>query len=322
MKITLEALQMLDAIDVRGSFAAAAADLHRVPSAVTHAIRRIEEDLGVALFAREGRRAVPTPAGKALLDEGRHLLRAAGDLECRVRRVATGWESGLRIAVDAFIETAALFPLIEAFDRANGGTRLGLTSEVLGGCWDALATGRADLAIGAPGDPPPGGGWAIRPLGPTEFVFAVAPGHPLASVPEPLSAQAIAPHRVVVLADTSRQLLGRTAGLASGSDTLTVTDAGSKLAAIAAGLGVGHLPRPLAASQAAAGRIVIKHLAEPMPPVLRHLAWRADHEGHALAWFVAQLDTPRWRRRLLTPQSPDGSTSTASPGARKAPADR
>jgi DNA-binding transcriptional LysR family regulator len=299
MKLTLEALQLLDAIDVRGSFAAAAEELHRVPSAVTHAIRRLEHDLGITLFDREGRRAVPTAAGRALLEEGRHLLRAAGDLECRVKRVATGWESSLTIAVDASIDAAALFPLIAEFDRDNGGTRLRLTSEVLGGTWDAVATGRADLAIGAPGEPPSGGGWSLRPLGPLEFVFAIAPRHPLAQAEEPLTAQAVAVHRVVVLADTSRELLARTAGLSSDGDTLTVAEAGLKLSAIVAGLGVGHVPRTTAERLAAEGKLTIKRLAAPMPPVMRNLAWRTDHQGKALAWFARRLDTPEWRERLL-----------------------
>ncbi|MBI4986982.1 MAG: LysR family transcriptional regulator [Rhodocyclales bacterium] len=289
MKITLDALQLLDAIELRGSFAAAAEALHRVPSAVTHAIRRLEQDLGVVLFVREGRRAVPTEAGRALLDEGRHLLRAAGALECRVRRVATGWESELTIAVDATVEPASLFPLIEAFDRENGGTRLRLTNEVLGGTWDALATGRADLAVGAPGQPPPGGGWALRPFGAFEFQFAVTASHPLAAAAEPLTPQDLAPHRIIVLADTSRELLARTAGLADRANTLTVADGASKLAAIVAGLGIGHLPRSLGEREAAAGRVRIKRLSEPMPPVERCLAWRAEHEGKALAWFVDRL---------------------------------
>jgi DNA-binding transcriptional LysR family regulator len=42
MLISLDALQILDAIDTRGSFAAAAEALHRVPSALTHAIRKLE----------------------------------------------------------------------------------------------------------------------------------------------------------------------------------------------------------------------------------------------------------------------------------------
>src|SRR6202171_1100466 len=103
MKLSLEALQVLDAIDRKGSFAAAAEDLHRVPSAITYSVRQLEDGLGIELFDRRGHRAVLTDAGRELLAEGRRLLRAAADLECRVQQVAKGWESELRIAVDAIV---------------------------------------------------------------------------------------------------------------------------------------------------------------------------------------------------------------------------
>jgi DNA-binding transcriptional LysR family regulator len=140
MQISLDALQILDAIDARGSFAAAAEALHRVPSALTHAVRKLEDDLAVTLFVRQGRRAVLTPAGRLLLEEGRHLLSAAGELECRVKRIATGWEHELRIAVEAVLDVNALWPLVGDFYKELSGTRLRLATEVLGGCWDALAT--------------------------------------------------------------------------------------------------------------------------------------------------------------------------------------
>ena len=178
MKISLDALQMLDAIDRRGTFAAAAEELFRVPSAVTHAVQKLEDELDVRLYDRAGRRATLTAAGRTLLDEGRHLLRAAADLECRVKRVATGWEAELAIALDAVLDCAALFPLLDRFYREAVGTRLRLAYEVLGGCWDALIAGRADLVVGAPGDAPAGGGYVTRPFGELRFVFAVAPGHP------------------------------------------------------------------------------------------------------------------------------------------------
>jgi DNA-binding transcriptional LysR family regulator len=322
MKVTLEALQLLDAIEVRGSFAAAAAALHRVPSAVTHAIHRLEADLGVALFAREGRRAQLTPAGRTLLEDGRPLLRSAGEHECRVKRVATGWENELTIAVDSVIDTALLFPLVAAFDREDGGTRLRFTSEVLGGGWDALWSGRADLAIGVSGDPPPGGGWAMREMGTLEFVFAVAPAHPLASAREPLSAEEVARHRVVVLPDTSRELLARTAGLGSSADTLTVPDAAAKLAAQVAGLGVGHLPRTVAEREEAAGRLVIKRLAGAEFAATRYLAWRAGHRGRALDWFVGRLDTPEWRQQLLGLRKKAARRNAPSGAAPRAPENR
>src|ERR1039458_2184897 len=98
MKLTLDALQVMDAIERQGSFAAAAAELHRVPSALTYSVQKLEQDLDVLLFDRSGPRARLTPAGQELMQEGRDLLRAAGELECRVKRVATGWgaEPGIR----------------------------------------------------------------------------------------------------------------------------------------------------------------------------------------------------------------------------------
>ena len=59
MRLSLDALQALDAIARNGSFARAAAELHRVPSALTYTIQQLESDLGLALFDRDGRRNEP-----------------------------------------------------------------------------------------------------------------------------------------------------------------------------------------------------------------------------------------------------------------------
>ena len=49
--LTLEALRVMDAIDRRGSFAAAADELGRVPSALSYTMQKLEEELDVVLFA-------------------------------------------------------------------------------------------------------------------------------------------------------------------------------------------------------------------------------------------------------------------------------
>src|SRR3569623_1189253 len=110
MNLTLESLRILDAIDRKGSFAAAALALDRVPSALTYTVRKLEEDLDVLLFDRRGHRAKLTPAGQELLSEGRNLLRAADELEQRVKRTATGWETELRIVMDSIIPFDAVMP--------------------------------------------------------------------------------------------------------------------------------------------------------------------------------------------------------------------
>jgi len=299
MRLSLDALLVLDAIDRKGSFAAAAHELHRVPSAITYTVQKLEEDLDIALFDRRGHRAKLTAAGRELLGEGRHLLRAAGELESRVKRVATGWEAELRIAYDDVIPVAGLLRMVEAFHRETCPTRIRLSMEVLGGCWDALSSDRADLAVGASGEGPAGGGYSVREMGEVEWVFAVAPHHPLASEPEPLEVEAIMKHRAVAAADSARNLPPRTLGLLSGQDTLTVPHVQAKLQAQMIGLGVGNLPRYLAEPEARAGRLVIKRTEEPRQKSPLHLAWRTAHRGKALQWFLRKLQEPQALERLL-----------------------
>jgi DNA-binding transcriptional LysR family regulator len=299
MRLSLDALLVIDAIDRKGSFAAAAHELHRVPSAVTYTVQKLEEDLDVLLFDRRGHRAKLTVAGQELLTEGRHLLRAAGDLEARIKRVATGWEAELRIAYDGILPAVTMLQLAQDFYTQNADTRLRFSNEVLGGCWDALISGRADLAIGASGDGPSGGGYQTRPLGEIDWVFAVAPSHPLAGAAEPLRRTDIVNHRAIAVADSSRNLPPRTTGLLSGQDTLTISDAGIKLQAQAMGLGVGNLPQCLAAAAVARGELVIKETEEPKVSQMLFLAWRTAHRGKALKWFVDQIFVPGWLDRTL-----------------------
>jgi DNA-binding transcriptional LysR family regulator len=286
MRISLDALLVLDSIARNGSFAAAGEELHRVPSAITYTIQKLEQDLEVKLFDRTGHRAKLTDAGEELLREGRHLLRTATDLECRVKRVATGWETELRIAVDDIIPTERLFPLLKDFYREGSGTRIKLTAEILGGCWDALMTGRTDLVIGAPGEAPPEGSLSVEPMGQFEFVFVAAPDHPLATASEPLSSQDVMRFRAVSVADTSRNLPPRTSGLLDGQDALTVPTMRAKMAAHIAGLGAGYLPLAWAAPHIAAGRLVKKQLEGTKSLANVYLAWHPRQTGKALKWFL------------------------------------
>lgn len=287
-KLSLESLEVLDAIARKGSFAAAAESLFRVPSAVTYTVRKLEQDLGVSLFNRSGHRAELTTAGAELLHEGRHLLNAANELEQRVKRVASGIETELAIAVSDVFNIAAIFPVLDKFYAQNLGTRLKLLREVYGGSWDALLNGRADIALGAPGDAPPGAGYVAKPIGTLQFLYAVAPQHPLAGLPEPLQNQDIMRYRSVSAADSSRNLTPRTSGILSGQDVLTVPDMPAKLQAQIAGLGAGYLPRRLAEHYAATGQLIIKQVAEPKPEVTSFLAWRTNG-GKAQQWLVREF---------------------------------
>jgi len=293
LKLSLDALQILDAIDRRGSFASAGKVLHKVPSTISYTVAKLEEDLGVQLFDRVGPRAHLTPAGEALLEEGRHLLRAARELEMRVRRVASGWEAELTVAVDSMFVPALLAEDVRAFNAVAEQTRMRLITESLSGTWEALLDRRADLLVGAAGEGPSGGGYVVEPMGVVRFVFAVSPSHPLAAAPEPLGREQLATHCAIAVADSARRLLPRTVGLLMGQETVTVPDMVSKFRLQCAGLGFGFLPEPYVQQAVRDGRLVIKQVEEPKPEETFWLAWRTGEEGAALRW---------WRERLQRPE--------------------
>lgn len=293
LKLSIEALEVIDTIARKGSFAAAAEALFRVPSALTYTVRKLEEDLGVNLFDRTGHKATLTVAGMELLKEGRYLLDAAHALESRVKRVATGVETDIAIAISDLFGNTALYTLLEKFYAQNFGTRVKVTREVFGGSWDALISGRADISIGAPGEAPSGGGISTKLIGNFEFVFAVAPHHPLALMAEPLNNEDIVQYRSIAAADSSRNLPPRTSGILSGQDVLTVSDMQSKLEAQIAGLGVGFIPKKMAENYQLKNLLVIKQVAEPKMLAPVYLAWknqRKSNLGKAQLWLLKHLE--------------------------------
>ncbi|MCB6185346.1 LysR family transcriptional regulator [Leeia sp. TBRC 13508] len=299
LRLSLEALQVLDAIDREGSFSAAAEALHRVPSAITYIVQKLEQDLGVQIFDRSGHRAKLTQAGIELLIEGRHLLKAATALESRIKRAASGWETELTIALDTVVPTPVIFPLLEQFYQQVNGTKIRLTHEVFGGSWDALVEGRAQLVIGAPGESPSENDLACHQIGQIDFIFCVAPTHALAKVPEPLLASDIMWHRSVAVADSSRQLAPRSSGILPGQETLLVPDMRTKLTAQLAGIACGYLPRTLAEPYLQSGRLIRKEINEKRANAHFNLAWKSKEEGKALQWWIEQLSTPYWCNKIM-----------------------
>jgi DNA-binding transcriptional LysR family regulator len=292
LKISLDGLQVLDAIDRRGSFAGAATELHRVPSTISYTVAKLEQDLGVALFERAGPRISLTAAGAELLKEGRYLLKAAQDLEHRVRRVASGWETQIALGLESLLPPSVLADDIRDFYRIADRTRLRISQDALSGTWEALLDRRVDLVIAAAGAGPSGGGYVAERLGTVPFVFVVAPGHPLAKAKNPLDKSALRAHRAVAVADSALRLLPRTVGLLLGQDTLTVPDIFSKYAFQIDGFGFGYLPEPFARAAIAAGRLVRKDVEEQRPDEDVYLAWRSDEAGAALAWWIERMRRP------------------------------
>jgi DNA-binding transcriptional LysR family regulator len=304
--LTPDALEMMDTIERTGSFAAAARELGKVPSALTYSVRQLEEALDVLLFDRRSRQARLTAAGEELLHEGRHLLAQMDAVANRVQRVASGWETQLTIAVDGVISPSPLFDLIQAFYDLAPPTRLKLRHEVLSGTWEALSTGHADLAIGVTAGRTGATDVRTDTLGEIEFAFVVSPHHPLALMPEPLSSATLMAHRVVAVADSTRNTDGLTVGILPGQDVLTLPSMPDKLEALRRGLGCGSLPTYMVASDISQGRLVRKAIDQPARIAPVHYAWRQTgaQPGKALAWWLEQLGSSTTRVALLSAVHP------------------
>jgi DNA-binding transcriptional LysR family regulator len=308
--LTPEALAILAQIQTSGSMAAAARALNLVPSALTYRVRILEDALDALLLDRSERKAQLTPAGLELLREGSRVLEQLSAVAQRVKRVATGWEPQFTLACDSLISQTVLFELCEAFDKHEASpppTQLRIRTEVLAGVWEALLTGRADLAVGLAPDPARSSGLDMEldseTLGTVKFVFAVAPHHPLAKLPEPLSDEIIGQHRAVAIADTaSSERSALTLGLLPGQAVLTVPDMQSKLHAQLRGLGCGFLPEPAARRWIEAGHLVVKTTQRKARSVTLSYIWRRQSKqqrGLALQWWLNALASPPTRKALL-----------------------
>jgi DNA-binding transcriptional LysR family regulator len=312
--LTPEALAMMDVIARTGSFAAAARELGKVPSALTYNVRQLEDALDVLLFDRRSRQAKLTAAGEELLNEGRRLLEQVDAVANRVKRVATGWETQLTVAVDGALSRVTVFEICEAFyaiksENGSGpGTRLRVRNEILAGTWEALINGQADLAIGVGMEPTPPPGVQLQALGTLPFVFVVAPHHPLAGVTQPLSDAELMRHRAVAVADSAQRLAPLTVNLLPGQDVFTVSSMPAKVEALLRCMGCGFVPEPMVREHIEAGHLVVKTVQRP--PLIARLgyAWRGapaaggtrkPQIGLALRWWLEQLESATTRKALI-----------------------
>ncbi|WP_050477995.1 LysR family transcriptional regulator [Herbaspirillum rhizosphaerae] len=288
LKLSLEAIELVDAIDRYGSFAAASERLHKVPSTISYAINKLEEQLGLALFLRQGQRVHLTAAGRELLKEGRWLVIAAAELESRLRQIATGFESEFRLVHDSLIATDSFTKDICAFEDLHCGTRLRIACETLMGTWEALRDGRADMIVAA-GDGPSGGGYRAVEVGKLAFVFCVAPTHPLARLRRAVTRADLLEHNAIVVGDGARTMSDRTIGLLAGQKRITVPSMSAKIACQLAAIGHGFLPRACIRKELASGALVEVESEESRPDESFWLAWKPEAMGEAKKWWLQRL---------------------------------
>jgi len=288
--LTLDQLQVLLATVEHGSFSGAARALNRAQSAVTHAIQRLEAQLGVELFDRSAYRPVLTVAGHALLPRARRLLEESDRLRAQARDIASGLEAELTMVIEALFPMQRLVKALSEFSRRYPSVATRIYVEALGAATGLVLDGTSALGL-LPAFCSETDALARQPLLTVELVAVAAPRHPLALVDGPVPPETLNAHVQLVLTDRSGLTGTRDYGVLA-SRTWRLGDLGAKHAMLRAGLGWGTMPRHMVEGDLEDGKLrLIRPQATPEPVrLLMNVAWRAAHPpGPATRWMAEHL---------------------------------
>jgi len=170
-------LAIIRAVDQCGSLTAAAEKLHLTQSALSHAIRKLEDQLGVALWSREGRRLRPTQAGEYLLGVANRLLPQFGHAEERLRQFARGERGTLRIGMECHPCYEWLLKVVSPYLAAWPDVDVDVKQEFQFGGIGALFGYEIDMLVTP--DPLYKNGLRFEPVFDYEQVLVVGPRHRL-----------------------------------------------------------------------------------------------------------------------------------------------
>ena len=214
----LRLIRLAIALGRHGNFARAAEEMNISQPSLTRGIAALEHSLGVPLFDRTRKGAIPTPFGRVLLERGESMLRSDDDLRREIKLLA-GLEVGsLAIGAGPFAGEISVAKAVARVVSAHPRLQIKFTvAEPEQVAQDVLA-GRIDVGVastvGLEGDVR----LVAEPLPPLRVYLACRPGHPLAKETRPTLARALQ----YPLATTS--LRGAQALLASSAGAATLRD--------------------------------------------------------------------------------------------------
>lgn len=151
--LNLDQLQTLIAIADLGTFAAAAQALHLAPPTISLHVKELESRMQANLLERGRRQTALTPAGLALVQEGRKLLASSDDLIDLVRSTAAGGDGVVKIGVSVGVGMRRLPLMLDALKRRKPGVELKL--EAVGSAEAMQRLHAATLDIGIVASPQP-----------------------------------------------------------------------------------------------------------------------------------------------------------------------
>lgn len=249
------------------SFASAAAALSLTPSAMSHSIKALEEEMGGALFDRRGHRAVLTALGERLLVHAERIMRNMRAARQEMQALQQWGRGTLRIAAPAsacqYFLPAVLLEFRECFPECA----LNITAMDTEAAMKLVDEGRLDLAICVKAEASDSLDW--HPLFEDRLRFYVSPMHPWAHSKK-LSRKDIAKEKVIVYdrsAVTSKLIMATLKKLGvPPADVLSLGSMEAIKEMVKVGLGVGVLAPWVTARETDAGSLVsVAFPAERMP---------------------------------------------------------
>ena len=251
--------------------------------ALSHQIRRLEDELGVVLFQRTSRRVSLTDAGTALITGARRVLTDAERARRHCHEAAAGGAGQLALASIGAALNSIVPGLVRTLRRERPGIAIHLTQMDTPVALGALRDGRVDVAIVR--SAPEVHGIEVRDLLAEPMVAALSDDHPLADR-EPVDVSDLRDDDFVlwprsVSESFHDQVIGvcQRAGF-SPRVVMEGTDIETQLGLVSAGIGVLLMPAGFMALRRVG--VVFARLAPPVPTSMLQLAW-LDREPSAAA---------------------------------------
>ena len=257
-KVSLEQWRILHCIISEGGFNQAAKKMNKSQSAISYAIAKMQEQLGMEVLTLNGRKAELTEAGELLLRRSRNLLSEAECLEAAATALHQGWEPVLTIAAEVLFPSYLLMQALDQLSKQAPHTRVEIIESVMSGTTDLIEKRAVDLAICAQ---LPSGSNGI-PLLDIEFEPVAAPNHPLAQQAEPISFQQLAQHRQIIVRDSGEQRSGE-GHWQKAEQRWTFSNLGSAKTALINGYGFSWAPTCLMQDELTTGQITRLQLEQP-----------------------------------------------------------
>lgn len=189
--VSLKQWRIFHAVIDCGGFAEAAKALHVSQSSISYTIAKLQDQLGTALLRIEGRKAILTTEGRALLERSRNVLKEAIELETFAKNLGQGWGQEIRLVVDHNFPMHLLTQALSKFGEVGeGAAHVRLSEVVTLQAEDVLRDPNLDLAISERVPL----GLLGEPLTEVEYVAVAHAQHPLLQQGREISAIDLAKH--------------------------------------------------------------------------------------------------------------------------------